>query len=56
MARPAGRASRRRRMSLAGSIDWRWRPRGEPLPAGAAVAWGATARALHQRLLKLEPA
>lgn len=43
-------------MSLAGSIDWRWRPRGEPLPAGAAVAWGATARALHQRLLKLEPA
>lgn len=43
-------------MSLAGSIDWGWRLRVDPLPAGAAVAWGRTARVLHQRLLSLEPA
>ncbi|SDW66781.1 hypothetical protein SAMN05518669_10257 [Variovorax sp. YR634] len=34
-------------------LEWRWRPRAEPLPAQAAVAWGAAARGLHERLLQL---
>ncbi|MGJ7504843.1 hypothetical protein ACSFBF_31100 [Variovorax sp. ZT5P49] len=36
-------------------LEWRWRSRAEPLPAQAAVAWGAAARALHARLLQLAP-
>lgn len=42
-------------MSLATPFAWRWRPRAEALPAQAAVAWGAAARALHARLQQFEP-
>jgi hypothetical protein len=42
-------------MSVAVPLEWRWRPRAEPLPAQAAVAWGAAAHALHARLLQLAP-
>ncbi|SCX44013.1 hypothetical protein [Variovorax sp. EL159] len=36
-------------------LEWHWRPSAEPLPAQAAVARGAAARALHARLLQLAP-
>lgn len=42
-------------MSLATPFAWRWRPRAEPLPAQAAVAWGGAARALHARLRQAGP-
>jgi len=42
-------------MSAMVPIEWHWRPRAEPLPARAAVAWGAAARALHGRLSQLSP-
>ena len=42
-------------MNGAVPLEWRWRPRAEPLAAQAAVAWGAASRALHARLLQLAP-
>ena len=36
-------------------LEWRWRPRADPLPAQAAVAWGTAARALHARLQQIAP-
>lgn len=36
-------------------LEWRWRPRADPLPAQAAVAWGPVARVLHARLRQLAP-
>ena len=42
-------------MSAVVPLEWRWRPRAEPLPARAAVAWGTAAGALHARLLQLVP-